>query len=676
MISEMRRWCGVALGIAALGIAVTSAGCGGGSSSGGPTDGGTHHGGAGGSSSNAGTGGGGGGHAGGGSGGTGGGAAMFTIGGTVSGLSGSGLVLRNNGGDNLAVDAGGRFTFATKVAAGSAFEVTVGTQPTSPSQTCIVSSPTNVANQDVSDVAVTCVTNEYRVGGKVSGLRGTGLVLKNNGGDDLPVSDNGAFTFSTAVPSGATFTVTVASQPGGLEENCVVSGGSGTVGGADVTSVAVSCFTASFSVGGTVTGLAGAGLVLENGGSDDLPVSANGSFAFAMPVDSGNTFAVTVKTQPSSPSQTCIVAGGAGVVASAPVTTVTVMCTTDRHKVGGTVSGLVGGSLVLQNSQGDSLAVTANGAFTFATSVASGAPYAVTVLTQPSSPTQTCSVANGTGTITSADVTGVAVTCTTNSYAVGGTVVGLAGPGLVLRNNGSDNLTLSSDGAFSFSKPVASGAMFQVTVGAQPTSPAQHCSVLGGQGAVGAAPVTSVVVNCATNQYLVGGDVTGLLGTGLQLSLNGGAALSVGADGTFAFSRPVASGAAYSVVVVGQPASPWQTCTVAGGTGTVGAVDVASVHVSCVTDRHRIGGVVTGLSGTGLVLRDNGGDDLMVGSSGAFTFATRVASGQGYQVTVAAQPTSPSQTCTVTAGSGAVGNADITNVAVSCVTNTYSVGGS
>jgi hypothetical protein len=79
------------------------------------------------------------------------------------------------------------------------------------------------------------------------------------------------------------------------------------------------------------------------------------------------------------------------------------------YTVGGTVSGL-SGTVVLQDNAGDDLTVTANGSFTFATALASGSAYNVTVEISPSG--QSCSVADGSGTIASANVTNVAVTCT------------------------------------------------------------------------------------------------------------------------------------------------------------------------------------------------------------------------------------------------------------------------
>src|ERR1700761_3767107 len=83
----------------------------------------------------------------------------------------------------------------------------------------------------------------------------------------------------------------------------------------------------------------------------------------------------------------------------------------DTFTISGTVTGLNGTGLVLADNGGDNLAVTANGSFTFATAVARGGTYAVTVATQPSNPAQTCTVANGSGTVVG-NVASVQVTCT------------------------------------------------------------------------------------------------------------------------------------------------------------------------------------------------------------------------------------------------------------------------
>jgi 6-phosphogluconolactonase (cycloisomerase 2 family) len=183
--------------------------------------------------------GGGGGYGGGGTGPT-----TYRVGGTVTGLSGSGLVLRDNGGDNLAVSATGSFTFATKLATGAAYSVTILTQPTGPGQTCVVSNSSGtVGSSNVTNVAVACTTNTYTVGGMVTGLTGAGLVLRDNGGDNLNVSTGGAFTFATALPSGGVYNVTVFALPANPNQNCTVTNGtgSGTVTNASVTSVVVVC---------------------------------------------------------------------------------------------------------------------------------------------------------------------------------------------------------------------------------------------------------------------------------------------------------------------------------------------------------------------------------------------------------------------------------------------------
>ena len=130
----------------------------------------------------------------------------------------------------------------------------------------------------------------YTIGGTVTGLTGSGLILQNNGGGDLSVPAAGPFTFTAGLANGAAYVVTVKTQPSSPTQNCVVTNGSGTVGTANITTVAVAC---SFTVGGTVSGLEGSGLSLSNG-ADNLAISSNGSFTFATPIATGDRYDVTL----------------------------------------------------------------------------------------------------------------------------------------------------------------------------------------------------------------------------------------------------------------------------------------------------------------------------------------------------------------------------------------------
>ena len=498
----------------------------------------------------------------------------------------------------------------------------------------------------------------------VVGLQGTGLVLTNNGGDDLPITGDGVFSFAS-VARGAAYSVAVKTQPSNPTQLCSISHGSGTLGGS-VTDVQVTCSRTAFSVGGTVTGLLGAGAALQNSAGDDLPVNADGTFTFATPVASGASYDVTVRTQPSHPTQVCTVANGTGTVGDSNVTNVAISCVTSAFTIGGTVTGLAGTGLVLRNSGGEELSIRGDGGFTFLAAVPSDSSYEVTVVASPAQPSQRCTVANGTGAVADSSITNVEVTCATSSFTVGGTVTGLAGAGLVIQDNRGDDLAISGDGDFTFETPVASGASFQVTVLHQPSQLTQTCTVLGDAGTVGDGPVTSVAINCATNRYMVGGTITGLVGT-VTLQNNGGDDRAVTATGAFAFGTALLSGSAYHVTVKAQPASPPQTCTVTNASGTVGGANITNVTVACVTDSFPISGTITGLiAGDSITLRNNGGDDLVRSTNGNFTFATPVTSGQSYTVTVT--DASPFlQTCTIANGTGTVRNGVVNDVAITCV---------
>ncbi len=81
---------------------------------------------------------------------------------------------------------------------------------------------------------------------------------------------------------------------------------------------------ASYTIGGTVAGLAGSGLVLLDNLQNNLPISSNGSFAFSGTFSSGTSYSVTVLSSPAG--QNCAVTNGSGTVGSANVTSVQVNC--------------------------------------------------------------------------------------------------------------------------------------------------------------------------------------------------------------------------------------------------------------------------------------------------------------------------------------------------------------
>ena len=415
------------------------------------------------------------------------------------------------------------------------------------------------------------------VGGTVAGLSGSGLVLQNNGGDDLAVSANGAFSFKTSVDTGSPYNITVLAQPTNPAQGCTVGNAAGTATD-NVTSVTVTCSTGSFSVGGSVSGLAGSGLVLRNNGGDDLPIASNGSFTFASELASGSAFEVTVATQPSRPSQTCTVADASGTIGGGDVRTVKVSCATNKYTVRGTVSGLQGSGLVLRNNNGDDVNVQTDGGFAFATQIPSGSPYSVTVATQPSGPLQSCSVQNGTGTIADRDVDNVVVTCALREFTIGGTISNLKGSGLVLQNNGGDRFSPTADGPFTFPTAVLTGTSYNVSVFIRPTRPLQLCQVNNHDGVVAEANVTNIEIKCFSLGFGVGGEVSGLEGQGLELQSNG-EKLAIAANGKFMLPSSLPDGSPYDVSVARQPTN--QVCSVANGRGAVEQADVASVIVTC-----------------------------------------------------------------------------------------------
>jgi len=157
---------------------------------------------------------------------------------------------------------------------------------------------------------------------------------------------------------------------------------------------------------------------VSNNGTD-LPVAAGAtSFAFPKTIDYGMTYSVSVKTNPAH--QSCLPYGAdstgtvtdtAGRMASINLA---IVCALTSYTIGGPVTGLTADGLVLTNgSSGGTVTLAKDStSYTFATPVAYGSSYGITVLTQPTDGTVVCSVAsNGTGVMGDAAVADIAVTC-------------------------------------------------------------------------------------------------------------------------------------------------------------------------------------------------------------------------------------------------------------------------
>jgi hypothetical protein len=516
---------------------------------------------------------------------------QFGIGGTVSDLAtGESVILANNGANPLSVSANGAFTFPTLVAKNGSYNVTLATQPTG--QVCSVSngSGANLASTVV-DVRVVCATSTFKISGSVSGLAsGAKLVLENNGADTLNLSANGAFSFAAPVNYDGSYAVTVISQPTGA--TCTVSKGSGAGVTAVVTNVAVVCSSETYPVSGTLSGLPrGEQLVLQNSGADTLRLSADGAFKFAIPVAYDGSYAVTVSTQPAQ--AICSVTHGTGAGVTASVAAVSVLCSLDTYAISGTVSGLGKGlQVTLDDNSADALTVTANGVFTFATPVVAGGSYTVTVGTQPTG--ETCTVSSGKGSLLGSNVSSVAVTCSTSTFTIGGTLSGLASGGQVtLDNNGADPLTLTADGAFMFVTPVAYGGVYDVAVGTSPSG--QLCAVSNAAGPSVSSNITDVSVACATIvSYTTAGSSNWTVPAGVTsvqvVAIGGGGGSggvlyegsgSPGGGGALVTATLSVTSGQVIVLVVGGgggagAASPTTSCTGGGGGGGASSIDAGN----------------------------------------------------------------------------------------------------
>jgi 6-phosphogluconolactonase len=156
----------------------------------------------------------------------------------------------------------------------------------------------------------------YTVGGSVSGLTGSNLVLQYVSGtssSNLTISANGSFAFSPHLASGTPYSITVESQPANPAQVCTVTNGSGTLQTVDVTDVLVSCGqTAKFAYvanklsnnisaysvnsAGALTPIAGSPFVSTGSQPDAVWIRAGGNYLYVANAGSNDLSVFSIAT--------------------------------------------------------------------------------------------------------------------------------------------------------------------------------------------------------------------------------------------------------------------------------------------------------------------------------------------------------------------------------------------
>lgn len=168
----------------------------------------------------------------------------------------------------------------------------------------------------------------FNVAGTVNGLANPGLVLQN-GNDTISVPAGAtSFSFPNAISYGTEYLVSVKSQPNHMECTVVPGTERGSAGHTAVINVQVSCVQKTYSVGGSVVNLLGDQLVIVNGSTAGSTTILKGatSFTYGSKIPVGQSYGLTVLTQPKDPAQVCTIANGTDVMGDADRANVVITC--------------------------------------------------------------------------------------------------------------------------------------------------------------------------------------------------------------------------------------------------------------------------------------------------------------------------------------------------------------
>lgn len=119
----------------------------------------------------------------------------------------------------------------------------VFTHPSSPNQSCLITSNNATGNLDGMGVVVDiqCTTLQYNVGVDVSGLADDVTLVVMNNSEELIISNEGAFLFLTPILDEGNYDVQILLQPESPIQPCTSLNSSGDLNGSDIVDIEINC---------------------------------------------------------------------------------------------------------------------------------------------------------------------------------------------------------------------------------------------------------------------------------------------------------------------------------------------------------------------------------------------------------------------------------------------------
>lgn len=463
----------------------------------------------------------------------------------------------------------------------------------------------------------------YPVNYEVTGLQGDRVrfaVEADGNARTVTVGRGDAATGSVRnfeVAEGSLLHATVTEHPDNPEQVCHRPGGSKVVRGEET--LRIEC-TGGHIVEYTVEGVTGSGLSVAfeavRSSQAELDLS-NGTHRVPGLVAHDSRLFIAMDVQPVSPDQYCRIENGGARTVTADINDIRLVCE-DLYAINYSVTGhigndgrleahVVGDYIVNGTPTGataqldfqDNLAATADGRVT------AGSNVEVRIGAQPTQPErQHCLVQNGVHENVLADIEGINVYCSP-SYPIIYEVRGLEGvsgglsismsppPEAAALGATPDQFihTETGSGQFTTARGVPKDWTFTATFEAFDFSGDYTCEIEnGGPRVMGEQAISDIVVTCENG--LIGGEVEGMMGTGLLLNLLTSTSgdpndlqvietLEISVNGSFHFTSELVPGSPYTVEIAAQPSDPNQECELENESGTVTVEPMPDVLVLC-----------------------------------------------------------------------------------------------